>query len=242
MAALKRIMRRHGPRALACWLTARYIRLLRLTGRWSIEGSDIPERLVAEGRPFIVAFWHGRLLMMPEAWRFSPRFNMVISQHPDGQLIARTVKYLGIDTIAGSTTRGGGAVLRAMLRALGEGQCVGITPDGPRGPRMRAGPGIVQVARLSGAPIVPLGYSAAPCRLLESWDRLMVPLPFGRGVIRWGEPIAVPRDADAAAVAAAAAAVETALNGLTRTLDDSLGVPAVEPAPPAAAAPAEVQA
>lgn len=233
MSPFKRLMRRERPRALACRLTAAYIRLVRRTGRWSIEGSAIPERLVQAGRPFIVAFWHGRLLMLPEAWRYSPRFNMLISRHPDGQLIARTVKHLGIDTIVGSSSRGGSAALRAMLRALANGECVGVTPDGPQGPRMRASAGVVHAARLSGAPIVPLAYAAAPSRILESWDRLMVPLPLGRGVIQWGEPIEVASDADADGIIKAVAAVELRLNAMTRMLDERLGLKAVEPAPPA---------
>lgn len=231
MSPIKRLMRRERPRAIACWLAAAYIRLVRRTGRWSLEGCAIPEGLVRAGRPFIVAFWHGRLLMMPEAWRYSPRFNMLISRHPDGQLIARTVQHLGIDTIVGSSSRGGPAALRAMLRALAQGECIGVTPDGPRGPRMRASAGVVHAARLSGAPIVPLAYAAAPSRLLDSWDRLMIPMPFGRGVIQWGEPIEIASGADDAAVAAATATVECRLNAMTRALDARLGLKAVEPAP-----------
>lgn len=242
MSPFKRFIRRERPRAAVCRLAAGYIRLVWRTGRWSVEGAAIPERLVAAGRPFIVAFWHGRLLMMPEAWRYSPRFNMVISHHPDGQLIAHTVKHLGIDTIVGSSSRGGTAALRAMLRALAGGACVGVTPDGPRGPRMRASAGVVHVARLSGAPIVPLAYSAAPSRLLGSWDRLMVPLPFARGVIQWGEPIGIETDAGEAEIAAAVASVESRLNSMTRALDARLGLKAVDPAPPASGETAEAPA
>jgi lysophospholipid acyltransferase (LPLAT)-like uncharacterized protein len=242
MSPIKRLMRRERPRAIACRLTAAYIRLVRRTGRWSIEGGSIPESLVAAGRPFIVAFWHGRLLMMPEAWRYSPRFHMLISRHPDGQLIARTVKHLGIETIVGSSSRGGPGALRAMLRALANGACIGVTPDGPRGPRMRASAGVVHAARMSGAPIVPLAYAAAPSRLLDSWDRLMIPLPFGRGVIQWGEPIEIATDADDVRIAAATATVESRLNTMTRALDARLGLKAVEPAPPASDETAEAPA
>lgn len=242
MSPLKRLMRRERPRAMACWLAAVYIRLVRRTGQWSMEGCTIPESLVGAGRPFIVAFWHGRLLMMPEAWRYSPRFNMLISRHPDGQLIARTVKHLGIDTIVGSSSRGGPGALRAMLRALAHGECIGVTPDGPRGPRMRASAGVVHAARLSGAPIVPLAYAAAPSRLLASWDRLMIPLPFGRGVIQWGEPIEIAPDAGDAEVAAAVATVESRLNTMTQALDARLGLKAVEPAPPVSDEAAEAPA
>jgi lysophospholipid acyltransferase (LPLAT)-like uncharacterized protein len=230
MAIYKTLMRRPALRAGACWLTARYIRLVRALGRWSVEGTEIPEKLLAANQPFLVAFWHGRLLMMPEAWPYETPFNMVVSMHPDGQLIARTVSHLGIKSILGSTSQGGTTVMRSMLRALKTGECVGLTPDGPRGPRMRVSLGVIQAARLAGVPIVPLAFSARPCRLVNSWDRLMVPLPFARGIIRWGKPLDVARDADETAIAGAAKLLEERLNRLVHDLDDSLGLPETGPA------------
>lgn len=230
MAIYKTLMRQPTLRAGACWLTARYIRLVKALGRWSIEGAEIPENLIAANRPFLVAFWHGRLLMMPEAWPYEMPFNMVVSLHRDGQLIARTISHLGIKSILGSSTQGGSKAMRSMLGALKAGECVGITPDGPQGPRMRASAGIVQVARLAGVPIVPVAFTARPCRLVNSWDRLMVPLPFARGIIRWGKPLDVARDADEAAVGNAAKLLEERLNRLVRDLDETLGLPETGPA------------
>ena len=219
MAVLKSLMRRTGPRAAACWLGARYIKLVQRTGRWRIEGAEFPERLLADNKPFLVAFWHGRLMMMSEAWPYDTPFRMVISHHADGELISKTIRILGFGTLAGSTSRGGVSVLRGMLRALAAGDCVGITPDGPRGPRMRAAPGAVQAARLAGVPILPIAFTARPNRMAHSWDRMMIPLPFGRGVFRWGAPIE------------ATGRLEEALNRLVRDLDDEMGLPLVEPAP-----------
>ncbi len=230
MAFYKNLMRKPAPRAGACWLTAHYIRLVSTLGRWSVEGAEIPEKLFAANQPFLVAFWHGRLLMMSEAWPYKTPFNMVVSQHRDGQLIARTISLLGFGSILGSSTQGGSAVMRSMLRALRAGECVGLTPDGPQGPRMRASPGIVQVARLAGVPIVPIAFSARPSKLTNGWDRLMVPLPFGRGVIRWGKPVEVARDADEATVRDAAKLLEDRLNKLVYDLDKTLGLTEVEPA------------
>lgn len=230
MGWVKSIMRQPAPRASACWLTAQYIRLVRSSGRWTTEGGEYPRQQIAAGQPFLAAFWHGRLFMMSEAWPYDARFNMVVSQHPDGQLIAQTIAHLGFGSISGSTTQGGSAVMRAMLRALKEGECVGLTPDGPQGPRMHASLGIVHAARLSGAPILPLAYTARPSRLLPSWDRLMIPLPFSRGIIRWGEPIAIARDASDEKVVETAKLLEDRLNELVHQLDESLGLPGVEPA------------
>ena len=107
---------------------------------------------------------------------------------------------------------------------------MGLTPDGPQGPRMRASPGIVHVARLAGVPIVPIAFTARPSRLINSWDRLMVPLPFGRGIIRWGKPLEIARDADEAAVRDTVKLLEDRLNQLVHDLDESFGLPAIEPA------------
>ncbi len=228
MASLKFLTRRPAFRAAACWLGAQYIRFVWLTGRWRIEGAEHPEKLIEEGRPFIIAFWHGRLLMLPTAWRYPTRLQMVISQHADGELISRTIGLLGIGTLAGSTSRGAAAVLRGMIRTLLDGGCVGITPDGPRGPRMRAAQGAVQAAKLSGAPILPLAYACRPVKHAGSWDRMLIPFPFGRGVIRWGEPIGIARDAN---IETESRELEERLNALVDALDDELGVPKTEPAP-----------
>ncbi|MHA1107764.1 MAG: lysophospholipid acyltransferase family protein [Alphaproteobacteria bacterium] len=215
---------------MACWLVARYLRLLGMTGRWSVEGGDIPARLVAEGQPFVLAFWHGRFLMMVRAWPFTHPVHMLISRHPDGQLISRTLNLIGIRTLAGSTSHGGTEGLRAMIRLLRQGDCISITPDGPHGPRMRASAGVVQTARLAGVPILPATCAASSCKVIGSWDRLVVPLPFGRGIIAWGEPIEVARDADDDTIEAARLDLENQLNHMTRDIETRLGLAAIEPA------------
>src|SRR5215471_5026215 len=153
--ALRRALRNARLRRAACWFIHCYIRFVYSSIRWSVEGSEWPQRLRADGRPFILAFWHGRLLMIPMAWRRLAPMHMLISAHPDGQIIADAVTYFGVNSVAGSTRRGGSAALRTMLKQLAAGDCVGITPDGPRGPAMQASVGIVNVARLGRVSIVP---------------------------------------------------------------------------------------
>ena len=158
----------------------------------------------------IVAFWHNRLAMMPYCWPSRHPFHMLISAHPDGRLIAKTVRHFGIDAVAGSSRRGGREALRGLVRlAEGDGASVGITPDGPRGPRMRAGDGALTLARLSGAAILPAAVSVSRRIVLNTWDRLIIALPFSRGAMVWGDPIVVPRDADDATLAALAPALGT---------------------------------
>ena len=230
MGLAKRIGKSEGLRGLLCWLGSLYIRLVYLTGRWQVVNGGHAQVLWDQGKPFILAFWHGRILMMPKSWRQTVPIHMLISQHRDGQLIARTVSHFGIDTVQGSTTRGGSAALRAMLKFLKNGECVGITPDGPKGPRMRASDGIVAVARLAGVPILPATFAASRRRLLGSWDRFAVALPFSRGVFVWGDPITVPKEADDTAMEAARQAVEDSLNAITRDADAPMGQTTPDPA------------
>ncbi len=231
MRLARSIARNEPARGLLCWAAAQYIRLVHATSRWELRGAEAPRRLWAERKPFILAFWHGRLLLMPYCWDRGTPINMLISRHADGQLIARTVGHFGIGTVAGSSSKGGGRAMRAMLKSLQTGECVGVTPDGPRGPRMRADPGVVNLARLAGAPILPCSYSIRRGRLLASWDRFLLAFPFGRGLFLWGEPIHVPREADEAALEAARRKLEDSLNDLTREADLLCGASPVEPAP-----------
>jgi len=227
--AIKAILKSDTFRKAVCWIGSLYIRIVHATGKWQVVRGDIPAEFWNSGKPFILCFWHGRLLMMPYCWDLSKTIHMLISEHRDGQLIARTVGHFGIKTAAGSSSRGGAKALRAMVKALAAGEYVGITPDGPRGPRMRASDGIVHVARLSGVPVVPATYSSSPGRILGSWDRFLVAWPFGRGAIVWGKPITVPRDADEAAIESYRLGIEEALNAITREADELVGRSPVEP-------------
>ena len=233
MSLIKALTRRDEVRNALCRLAALYIRAIHATGRWSVAGGDAPATFWERGEPFILAFWHGRILMMPYAWRRGVAIRMLISQHRDGQIIARTVSHFGIETVAGSSSRGGSAALRAMLKSLKAGQCVGITPDGPRGPRMQATDGVAQLARLSGAPVIPCSFSARRRRVVGSWDRFVVALPFSQGIFLWGEPIRVAADAGPEQIDQARRAIEDSLNALTDEADFRMGHPPVDRSPAA---------
>ena len=219
----RRVLRSRQLRRLLCWSIQLYIRFVYLTNRWTVTGGEIPRRLRAERKSFILAFWHGRLLMIPMAWQRLAPMHMLISAHRDGRIIADAVTYFGVHSITGSTRRGGSGALRAMLKRLGDGECVGITPDGPRGPAMVASDGVVNVARLAGAPIVPVVFATSRQRVLRSWDCFHLALPFGRGVFLWGEPITVDRDLDSAGIERARALVESRMNQLADEADGHVG-------------------
>jgi lysophospholipid acyltransferase (LPLAT)-like uncharacterized protein len=231
VSPLKSILRSEPVRVAVCAVAAAYMRLVHATGSWRVVGQDRIQQYWDAGKPVIVCFWHGRLLMMPYAWRKDLPFHMLISSHRDGQLISRTVGHFGISTVTGSTTRGGAQSTRQIIRLLRSGETAGVTPDGPRGPRMQATAGAVALARLSGAPLIPLAYSTSRRKILGTWDRFLVPFPFGRGVFVWGEPIPVESGADAPAIEQARANLEAGLNAVTAEADRLCGVEVVLPAP-----------
>lgn len=230
MAFGKGVLRSRLGLASLAWLFARYTGLVYATSRWQTLGREEADALLGAGRPFIAAFWHGRLMMAPQGWRAEPVMHVVVSRHRDGESIARAVRHLGVATIRGSRTRGGAAALRASLRLLREGGYLGITPDGPRGPRMRVQPGIIALARLSGVPILPATYAVSRRKVAGSWDRFVIALPFSRGVYLWGQPIHVAADADEAAMERSRLLLEERLNALTADADHMVGAAPIEPA------------
>src|SRR5262245_40117112 len=123
-------------------------------------GRETVDRMLAAGEPFILAFWHGRLFLMRYAFP-GKRSTILISRHSDGEMIARTMELFGLHSSRGSTTEGGAAGLREVVRRVHEGFCVGFTPDGPRGPRHVAQEGVVAAARLARVPIIPVGFGAS---------------------------------------------------------------------------------
>jgi len=227
---LKRLLGHPATQALLSRLVAGYVRLVWRTGRWRYYGEDAPKSLRDAGKPLIVAFWHGRLFMAPFALHGERRrINVMISTHRDGQMISRVVDLLGVRTVAGSTSKGGLTALRQAIRVLRDGNLLGITPDGPRGPRMRASDGVIALARHTGAPIFPLSYSTSRRKVMNSWDRFLLPLPFSRGVFVWGPPIAVDAGANDTAMEQARLAVENALNEASEKADTLSGQPVILP-------------
>jgi lysophospholipid acyltransferase (LPLAT)-like uncharacterized protein len=217
------IIRSDALRRALCRVIALYIRFVFATSHWTIEGAEEAARFHRDKRPFILAFWHGRLLMMPMAWPRDVAIHMLISGHRDGRIIADAVGHFGITSIAGSSSRGGLAALRAMVKQLKNGDCVGITPDGPRGPAMQASQGIIAAARLAQVPIIPLAYATRRRRVMRTWDRFYFPLPFTEGLHLWGEPIEVPADSDEAAMERYRQLVENRLNALGNEADRRMG-------------------
>ena len=238
MAGLfKRLSMSPTGHALLAWGAVQYLRAVKVTNRWEQKVPAATAALLDDDKPVVACFWHGRLAVMRPAWRRSPsRFHMLISGHRDGEVVAIAMRRLGFPVISGSSRRGGTSALRAMSQVLWRGDSVGITPDGPRGPRMRAKLGAIKAAQAAGVPIVPVTGSIRRCRVLKTWDRFLGADFFSRGLLLFGEPIEVPKGLDRDGMEAKRLELETVLNDLTREADLACGLEPVEPAPPGAAA------
>ncbi|HEY2066156.1 MAG TPA: lysophospholipid acyltransferase family protein [Gemmatimonadaceae bacterium] len=174
------------------------IRLLARTWRMEPIGKEPLDRARAEGRRVLFALWHGELL--PLLWQHrGERVAIVISEHRDGEIIARIAESLGYGTVRGSSSRGASRALIGLMRAIDAGMDAAITPDGPRGPARVFAPGAAVAAQRTGALIVPIRAEASRAWRLKSWDRFLIPKPFARVRVRYGPLTAVEADSPRAA-------------------------------------------
>lgn len=214
---MKRLLRHPVTLALLARLLGRYLAFALHTTRWRLEGADHIAPLVA-GAPAIIAFWHQRLPLMPMLWLLARRqpglrdrhVHVLVSRHADGRFIGDVIGRFYLDVVLGSSSRGGAAGLRNMMRLLEAGDFVAITPDGPRGPAREAAPGVAQLAGLADVAVLPCAAQTSRRWSLRSWDRMVVPKPFGRGVVVCGPLIHVSRAAWQEAVPAIGAALTEA--------------------------------
>jgi lysophospholipid acyltransferase (LPLAT)-like uncharacterized protein len=201
------------------WATCRIVR---------VEGAANVDKLLLGGKPAVICYWHRHQLM---AWRFLTRLlkhglraGWLISASVDGEAISEIARRMGGGLVfRGSSTSKGAEAVRSICKGiLRDGVSPVITPDGPRGPRSVFKPGVVKIAQLSGAPLVPIAWYANHAWVLDTWDRFVVPVPFCRVVVAVGEGIPVPRQLDEAATSEIAGRMERDLESLFQQARKSL--------------------
>ena len=237
------------PRVVAALghVAAGYIRFVYRSTRWERSGWERLGEARIDGKPAIYAFWHGRIALSAAGWKDQdlpppPPISVLISNNRDGEVITAAMTPFGIDVVRGSGAnpkkkgkqKGGATALLGLLRLLKRGPSwVAVTPDGPRGPRMRAADGVAALAAATGAVVFPSAWSTTNAKVFNSWDRFMLPFPFGAGAHVVGPPLAFdgdPHDEDA--VERFRLEVEQGLVDATQTADRMVGRTPVEPAAP----------
>jgi len=204
---------------LILWLLMRSL-------RWRRIGRAGDPALWYGEKPIIAAFWHGRQLMMAHIYRSNcpagdrrPIY-VLISTHRDGRLIARAMHYLGLESIAGSSTRGSKQALLSLIRKMRADSHGAVTPDGPRGPACIVKPGVLKIAQKTGCLIVPMAWSSLRKWTLKSWDGMIVPKPFSPAVMMCGEPLCVPAECSERELEELRLELEIRISAVTRQCDD----------------------
>lgn len=185
----KRLFKTAFFRFVIIWLAANIIRLVHYTNRRHYDVDDAALPYMRGEKNGVFAFWHGRLMEMPMLCPPKRKMNVLISSHRDGEMIARTMHRFGFGTVRGSTSRGAVVAGKGALKVLQDGDNVSITPDGPRGPAMKAQEGAAVIARMAGVPVIPITFSCTRHKRARSWDRFMIALPFGTIYYAVGAPL-----------------------------------------------------
>jgi lysophospholipid acyltransferase (LPLAT)-like uncharacterized protein len=203
-------------RALIPYLAAAFAALIRVTTRLKTVRGSIRDRLRNGDQRFIYAFWHQRQAFFTVSHN-DDKVSILISRSRDGEIIAETIRLCGVPSVRGSSSRGAAGAVRALMGCVEAGRDIGITPDGPKGPDRQVKEGILFLAQKLGIPILPIA-SAQSNRIVlrKAWDHFHVPMPFGRSVVVYGEPVDVLPGDD---LGAKALELKTVLDSITREAD-----------------------
>jgi lysophospholipid acyltransferase (LPLAT)-like uncharacterized protein len=179
------------------------LRILTFLAKWTVLALTATLRVrqvraehIDSTPQYVLTFWHRQLVPLLGRARWRRPITVMSSQSKDGQFSTATLARFGVESVSGSSTRGGSAAVRGILRVAREGKSIVFTPDGPRGPVGVVKDGVIFTARASQLPIMPMAFAAKKYKLLRSWDRMIIPMPFSKGVCVYGAPMLVPRDAD----------------------------------------------
>ncbi len=220
---------------IVCFLIVGYMWFVYLSSRKKFVGNDNFLQITNLNKPFILASWHNRLMMMPflayHIKKFYPQqeFITLASNHGDGRFVGRVMEVFGFVNVYGSSNQGRKKSrgielhsLREILRGLKNKKALGITPDGPRGPNQKINSEIVNIARISGAAIIPISYSSSRFKCFKSWDRFKLPLPFAKISFYFGDVMQVKSDLTKEEEAALRLELEMMMNDAQKKADEEV--------------------
>ncbi|MBO7097916.1 MAG: lysophospholipid acyltransferase family protein [Alphaproteobacteria bacterium] len=229
MCLFKKISKSPYAIRIASFFCYWYVRFVALTTRWEKRDIDVFYKNLKEHNAVIFIAWHGRIALAPYFWNQCSKLSALVSPHRDGQLIAGLLKRFGIENISGSTNENPRASAVRLLRELKNNASIAIIPDGPRGPSMTMSMSPIYYAKTTGKPIIGMTYSIARSKILgKSWDRMLLPLPFQKGIVAVTKPFFIEKNTPKEKLEEYRLQIEKELNELTWQLDNELNLPKIE--------------
>ena len=193
---IKNFLKNYFVKKFLSLVGALYIYIVYVSSQKTFINKDNFDKLILENKSFIYALWHDQLLLSPFTWQTKNRIDILISKHKDGDIIADLIKYHGFNSIRGSTNNPSKvkekntiSSIRKIIKTLKADVSIGITPDGPRGPRHKVSEGTINIARISNKKILPMALAYKEQWVLNTWDKFIIPKPFNKICIVWGDTI-----------------------------------------------------
>ena len=191
MSFKKKIIKFTISQKILAFIGYMYILFVCYTSKIQIKNSKIIEKMWEDKKPFILAFWHSQLMMIGHVWKSKAILNMLASSHSDGRFGAYIAGHFNLKNVS-IMSKNKSPSLRKVIKILDEGNYIGITPDGPRGPNKKVSEGIIKIAVHTQVPIIPLGFASNKNFKLKSWDSFLITYPFSKCRFVWGDPIIIP--------------------------------------------------
>ena len=191
MRIKKKLLKNYVVQKILGFFTFLYIHAVNLTSSIQFENESIPKQFWNNDKPFILAFWHSQLMMIGFSWKKKQNINILASGHSDGRFGAIVGKYFNLNNIQ-TSEKNKSVPLRSIFKLLNDNNYIGITPDGPRGPKEIVSEGIIKIAKTSKVPIIPIGFWSSKNFKLKSWDSFLITLPFSKCSFVWNKPLEIP--------------------------------------------------
>ena len=187
----KKLLKNFFVQYILGFFTFLYIHTVKFTSSIQFENESIPKQFWNNDKPFILAFWHSQLMMIGFSWKKNKNVNILASGHSDGRFGAIVGKYFNLNNIQ-TSEKNKSISLRFIFKLLNDNNYIGITPDGPRGPKEIVSEGIIKIAKSSKVPIIPIGFWSSKNFKLKSWDSFLITLPFSKCSFVWNKPLEIP--------------------------------------------------
>ena len=193
MRIKKKLLKNFFVQNILGFLTFLYIRTVNLTSSIQFENESIPRQFWNDDKPFILAFWHSQLMMIGFSWKKHNNINILASGHSDGRFGSIVGKYFNLNNIQ-TSKKNKSLSLKSIFKLLNDNNYIGITPDGPRGPKEIVSEGIIKIAKKSKVSIIPIGFWSSKNFKLKSWDSFLITLPFSKCSFVWDKPLEIPNN------------------------------------------------